>query len=210
MKLSPQHLQQITARTLEHYDRTAQGYWQATRDHDVSQNIAALLQHIEAAPPFALLDFGCGPGRDLVTFTRLGHVATGLEGSPRLAEMARAHSGCEVLLQNFLALDLPVNRFDGVFANAALFHVPSQELQRVLGQLQATLKPGGVLFSSNPRGEGQEGWSGDRYGAFHDLEAWHGHMAAAGFTELAHYYRPAGLPLEQQPWLASVWRSGRA
>jgi hypothetical protein len=23
---------------------------------------------------------------------------------------------------------------------------------------------------------------------------------------LSHYYRPAGLPREQQPWLASVWR----
>jgi SAM-dependent methyltransferase len=120
--------------------------------------------------------------------------------------MARAHSGCEVLQQNFLALDLPPGRFDGVFANAALFHVPTQELPRVLRELHATLKPRGVLFSSNPRGVGQEGWSGARYSAFHDLEAWRSHMSAAGFTELAHYYRPAGLPREQQPWLASVWR----
>ena len=39
--------------------------------------------------------------------------------------MARAHSGCEVWQQNFLALDLPAGRFDGVFANASLFHVPA-------------------------------------------------------------------------------------
>ena len=31
-------------------------------------------------------------------------------------------------------------------------------------------------------------------------------MQAAGFEELEHYYRPTGLPREQQPWLASVWR----
>jgi hypothetical protein len=31
-------------------------------------------------------------------------------------------------------------------------------------------------------------------------------MAEAGFVELAHYYRPAGLPRERQPWLASLWR----
>ena len=37
-----------------------------------------------------------------------------------------------------------------VFANAALFlHVPSQELPRVLLELYVSLKPGGVLFSSN-------------------------------------------------------------
>ncbi|MGH6637552.1 MAG: class I SAM-dependent methyltransferase [Polaromonas sp.] len=206
MKLSAEELDRIAARTLAHYNEHAQEFWDGTRDHDVSQNIAALLQHIEAAAPFAILDFGCGPGRDLRTFKQLGHAATGLEGAARLAAMARAYSGCEVLEQSFLALDLPQRHFDGVFANAALFHVPSQELPRVLRELHATLKPGGVLFSSNPRGDGQEGWNGDRYGAFHDLETWRSYMSAAGFIELAHYYRPPGLPRAQQPWLASVWR----
>ena len=172
----------------------------------MSQNIAALLRHIEAAPPLAILDFGCGPGRDLKTFGRLGHAATGLEGATRLAEMARDYSGCAVLEQNFLALDLPASHFDGVFANAALFHVPSPALPGVLRELHATLKPGGVLFSSNPRGDGQEGWSGGRYGTFHDLASWRRYLSAAGFIELAHYYRPPGLPREQQPWLATVWR----
>lgn len=206
MPLTPKDLQRIADRTLAHYDRSAAAFWQGTRDHDVSQNINALLQHIEAEPPFELLDFGCGPGRDLATFTALGHHATGLEGSPQLAAMARAHSGCTVLEQNFLELNLPASRFDGVFANAALFHVPSQDLPRVLLELHATLKPRGVLFSSNPRGEGQEGWNGDRYGAYHDWDAWRGYVTAAGFSELMHFYRPTGLPREQQPWLASVWR----
>ena len=122
--------------------------------------------------------------------------------------MARADSGCEVLRQDFLALDLPAGRFDGVFANASLFHVPSQELPRVLRELHAALKPRGVLFSSNPRGENQEGWNRGRYGVYHDLEQWRRFMVEAGFRELEHYYRPAGLPREQQPWLASVWRAG--
>jgi SAM-dependent methyltransferase len=95
---------------------------------------------------------------------------------------------------------------DGVFAKAALFHVPSQELPRVLLELHASLKPGGVLFSSNPRGHNEEGWNHGRYGAYHDIETWRRHVSAAGFIELTHYYRPAGLPREQQPWLASVWR----
>ncbi len=206
MNLTPEDLERIAALTLAHYDREAEDFWTATREHDVSQNIAALLAAIEAPPPFAILDFGCGPGRDLQTFTRLGHLATGLEGAARMAALARAHSGCEVLQQNFLALDLPAGRFDGVFANAALFHVPTQELPRVLQALHATLKPGGVLFSSNPRGDGQEGWSGERYSAFHDFAAWRRYVSAAGFVELSHYYRPAGLPIEQQPWLASMWR----
>lgn len=206
MPLTSDELRQIAERTLAHYDQRADAFWAGTRDHDVSQNINALLQYIEAPPPFELLDFGCGPGRDLMTLKALGHRAIGLEGSARLAAMARAQSGCTVLEQNFLELTLPVSQFDGVFANAALFHVPSQALHRVLMELRGTLKPGGVLFSSNPRGDGQEGWNGGRYGVFHDWETWHGFMTAAGFVELTHFYRPTGLPPDQQPWLASVWR----
>ncbi len=206
MQQSPEDLQRISARTLAHYDRNAQGFWEGTRDHDVSQNIDALLQHIDAPAPFDLLDFGCGPGRDLMRFTALGHRATGLDGSAQLAALAREHSGCAVLEQDFLHLDLPRECFDGVFANAVLFHVPAQVLPRVLDQLHAALKPGGVLFSSNPHGDGYEGWNGERYAAFHDWPSWCGYLTSAGFTELTHYYRPAGLPREQQPWLASVWR----
>jgi SAM-dependent methyltransferase len=206
MKHSPQDLEKIADVTLEHYDRHAEEFWEGTRDHDVSQNIAALLKHIEGAPPFTILDFGCGPGRDLKVFSQSGHTAIGLEGSARLAEMARAYSGCEVWQQDFLKLDLPAYYFDGVFANAALFHVPGQELPRVLRELHATLKARGVLFSSNPHGNNEEGWQGRRYAVYHDLETWRRYVTAAGWVELAHYYRPTGLPREQQPWLASVWR----
>ena len=150
----------------------------------------------------------CGPGRGLRTFKALGHRAVGLEAAPSAAAMAREHSGCEVLEQSFLELDLPAQRFDGVFANAVLFHVASQVLPQVLGQLRACLRPGGVLFSSNPRGSGQEGWNGERYGVFPDWPSWRAVMTAAGFEALEHFYRPAGLPIEQQPWLASVWRRG--
>ena len=198
--------EEISRRTLEHYDSRAEDFWQGTRDHDVSQNMATLLKYVEGAAPFAILDFGCGPGRDLKAFSELGHVAVGLEGSARFAAMARQHSGCEVLEQDFLKLDLPAARFDGVFANASLFHVPGLELPRVLRELHASLKPRGVLFSSNPRGANEEGWNKGRYGAYHDLDSWRRFLAAAGFTELEHYYRPPGLPREQQPWLASVWR----
>jgi SAM-dependent methyltransferase len=210
MKLSLPDLAAISERTLEHYDQRAEDFWQGTRDHDVSQNMAALLQHIEGEAPFVILDLGCGPGRDLKAFAERGHVAIGLEGSARFAEMARAWSGCEVWQQDFLRLKLPAAYFDGVFANASLFHVPGQELPQVLHALHATLKPRGVLFSSNPRGKNQEGWNGGRYGAYHDLDTWRRHLSATGFTELAHYYRPPGLPREQQPWLASVWRKTQA
>lgn len=195
-----------SARTLDYYNQNAEGFRAGTRDHDVSQNIEALLDAITGEPPFRILDFGCGPGRDLRTFQRLGHTPVGLDGAEEFVRMARADTGCEVWRQDFLALSLPEQRFDGVFANASLFHVPAGELPRVLAEIHDTLKPGGVLFASNPRGDNDEGWNGDRYGVYHDLPSWQRYLTAAGFTEIGHYYRPAGLPREQQPWLASVWR----
>ena len=201
-------LLRISDITIGHYDRMAEPYWIGTRDHDVSQNHAALLEAIESEPPYAILDLGCGPGRDLHYFKSLGHEAIGLEGSKELVEMARRYSGCEVLHQDFMALELPEGRFDGVFANASLFHVPSQELPRVLRELHTCLKPDGVLFSSNPRGNNEEGFSGDRYSCFFDFDTWRDHVTVAGFIEVMHYYRPPGRPRHQQPWLATVWRKG--
>ena len=179
MNAKRQNIEDITDLTLQYYDRRAEAFWEGTRDHDVSQNISAMLRHIRDNPPFTLLDLGCGPGRDLKVFAEAGHIAIGLEGAPRFAEMARAYSGCEVWRQDFLKLDLPERFFDGVFANATLFHIPSDELPRVLRQLRATLKPGGVLFSSIPRGLDEEGWNDGRYGVFHRPETWrrYGHEA---------------------------------
>ena len=197
----------VSAQTIGHYELHAVRYRDGTLDHDVEQNIDALLEAIEGAPPFEILDVGCGPGRDLKRFVERGHRAVGLDGAARFVEMARAYSGCEVWQQDFLELDLPAGRFDGVFANATLFHVPSEALPAVLADLHACLKPRGVLFASNPRGDNREGWNGLRYGAYYDLERWRSLVTAAGFDELRHYYRPPGLPRDQQPWLASVWRA---
>ncbi|HEX9770281.1 MAG TPA: methyltransferase domain-containing protein [Kiloniellales bacterium] len=201
-------LRRISAVTIAHYDRSAEAFLDGTRDHDVSQNYAALLEAIEGDPPYSILDLGCGPGRDLRYFRSLGHDAVGLDGSKEFVAMARSYSECEVLHQDFLAMELPESRFDGVFANASLFHVPSQELPRVLLELSGTLRPRGVLFCSNPRGNNKEGLSGDRYSCFFDLDTWRNYISAAGFFEVRHYYRPPGLPRHKQKWLATVWRKG--
>jgi hypothetical protein len=92
----------------------------------VSQNICALLGPLEAAynnrgnsvdgmfsdrssngngsrsagvansPSFDILDVCSGSGRDLVSFTKLGHRAVGLDGVAAFCEMSRKLSGCEV------------------------------------------------------------------------------------------------------------------
>jgi SAM-dependent methyltransferase len=189
--------------TLAYYDSVAESFWQGTKDHDVSQNIQAFLQAMPAGQTLDILDFGCGPGRDLCTFKKLGHRATGLDGSKVFCRMARRQSGCPVLHQQFLSLALEDGGYDGVFANASLFHIPGAELPRVLTQIHCALRSEGILFSSNPRGD-SEGWNGSRYGHYMELESSKAFLEEAGFHIIKHYYRPAGLPRQQQPWLAIV------
>ena len=194
---------QVTGLTISYYEGRAAPFWEGTKDHDVTQNYEALLGALPARKGLRILDFGCGPGRDVKWFAGQGHDPVGLDGTAEFCEMARAHSGCEVLHQNFIALNLDPESFDGIFANASLFHVPRADLPRVLGELFAALRPGGVLFSSNPRGEG-EGMNGPRYGNYMEFETYGALLEAAGFEVVHHYYRPKDKPREEQPWLAVV------
>jgi len=191
--------------TIGHYENNAEAFWAGTKDHDVSQNIEAFLAALATKKSLDILDLGCGPGRDLLRLKSLGHKPVGLDGSAKFCTMATEHSGCPTLNQTFVNMDLPDASFDGVFANASLFHVPSTELLNVLRKLHACLRPGGILFTSNPRGS-TEGWQGQRYGHYLELDASKAFLEQAGFELLEHYYRPTGKPIAQQPWLAIVSR----
>jgi len=203
--LNHAELAQIESVTLAHYHANAAAFWEGTKDHDVTQNYAALLNAFPQGKTLDILDFGCGPGRDVAYFKRIGHRPVGLDGCENFCAMAHEYSGCDILHQHFLSLSLPDQAFDAVFANASLFHVPGKELPRVLKELAAALRPGGILFTSNPRGTG-EGWNGPRYGHYMEFDSSQRFLNDAGFDVLEHYYRPTGKPRAEQPWLAIVSR----
>jgi len=208
----PSQLDEISARTLGHYATHAESFWEGTRDHDVTENHRALISALPGAPPRRILDLGCGPGRDLAALRDAGETPVGLDGCVEFVEMARAYAGCQVIEQNFLELELPPESFEGIFANASLFHVPGAQLAHVLGVVFKALVPGGVLFCSNPRAMSAdaEGWNGERYGCYLTIESWTNVIARAGFVLESQYLRPSGRAPSAQPWLAMVWRKPRS
>lgn len=197
---------QVASLTIAAYDRMAQAYWEETQHRDLTADYDLFLSHLEGGGPLDLLDLGCGPGRDLRYFARLGHRATGVDGSAHFVAMARAYSGCPVLQQDLLALQLPAESYDGVFASASLFHVPPEKLPAVLTAVHSALRPCGVLLGLNPRGRDEQGWLGDRFCCYYRLTTWQRHLRAAGFAELARAYRPPGFPRARQHWVTTVWR----
>ena len=199
--------------TVQDYAAVAAGYAAGNLQHDVSQNIEAALRG--RAPPLAVLDLGCAGGRDLVTFTRLGHRATGVAGSDAFAAIARQTAPeATVLASNLLDLDLGGERFDAIYANAVLFHLPSAALPALLSKVAAALRTDGVFFASNAHGFGEdkEGWTAGRtpatksYVSWLSEETWCSLCRAAGLELLELYYRPPGLPRERQPFLCTAWR----
>jgi SAM-dependent methyltransferase len=192
--------------TIAEYQSTADSFRIGTWDHDVSQNRQAL---IAAMPrhPGTILDLGCGPGRDLVAFSQQGHRAIGLDATPAFVAMAKQASGCEVWQQSFLNLTLPPQSFDGIFANASLLHVPSSDIVRVLTDLYQALVPKGAIVLSMVRGTG-EGLvprsTGYRFVAAWEYDTLAPCLEAAGFQIIQHYYRPPGLPCQEQSWLVIV------
>ena len=117
----------ITGRTLAHYAARAEAFEAGTRDHDVTQNLDALLSAITAPPPFTILDFGCGPGRDLVALTSRGHRAIGLDG---VASFVQRASDVQRLFRPFTQLDSGLTRRHG---GTGLGLYISQRFAKLLG-----------------------------------------------------------------------------
>ena len=98
-------------------------------------------------PGGRVLDAGCGSGRDALAFRELGFEVTATEAAPRLAALARDHTGLDVQVLRFDEMDWR-EAFDGIWTCASLLHAPREELPAVVRRLASGLVPGGVWFMS--------------------------------------------------------------
>lgn len=194
--------------TLAHYSAHAALYADHLADHDSAGARHRFLTAIGKQVP-AILDLGCGAGRDLAGFRDAGAVATGADGSPALAAIATQQTGCAVHVLDLLSADPAPwmdHSFDGIWAHHLFFHLPEFALPHILGQVGNWLRSGGVFYACDPTGDGMEGMAADgRYLAFRRPQSWKAAAKRAGFTLLADWRRPEGLPRHRQEWLATLW-----
>lgn len=134
-----------------YYEARAERFMEQTADIDLGHAFARFLPLLP--PGGAVLDAGCGPGRDLARLAALGYRAEGFDPSGRMAALARAAAGVPVRVLDFASMDYPP-RFHGVFANASLLHVPPAGADLALANMAAALVPGGALFLGLKHGTG--------------------------------------------------------
>lgn len=146
--------------TIAHYEAEAEPFFNATVAVDMTPLYGPFLARL--APGAAILDAGCGSGRDARAFRERGYAVTAMEPSPPLARLAEAHCGLAVEVRRFQEIDW-CERFDGIWACASLLHVPLTELPDALQRLARALRPAGILYASFKYGSGERERGGRRF-----------------------------------------------
>ena len=134
----------------DYYQENYEEYHKATVRVDPSSFLEPIAQRL--SPSATILDVGCGSGRDMLWFGNRGFLVTGFERSPGLAELARKHSGCQVIEGDFEQYDFSCLSVDAIVLVGALVHVPHTQFQRVLDNIVRGLKQEGHALLSMKEG----------------------------------------------------------
>ena len=193
--------------TLAFYDREA-GAYAARRLPKASPRLTAFLAALPAGAQ--VLDLGCGGGQDSQVMLAQGFEVTPLDGSASLARIAEARLGRSVRVQLFEALEDEAC-FDGVWANAALLHVPTAGLVQVLARVRRALKPGGSFHATYKAGEGGGRDALGRYFNFpSEAELRAAYEQAGPWVDLEIRQGPGhSYEQEERIWLEVATRKGR-
>ena len=192
------------ASTLEYYRVNAEEFVEGTKGVDVSELYAPFL---ELLPPNAsILDAGCGSGRDTKYFIEQGFKVIAFDYSPEIVRLASSLTKQSILQLSFEDITF-CNQFDGVWACASLLHVPKKDMAKVLSKLGASLKVGGILYTSYKYGE-SEMVRGGRLFADYTEESFGRVVAAVLGLEVVKYWKTSDLRpgREDEKWLNVLLR----
>lgn len=109
-------------------------------------------------PGAKILDAGCGNGRDVETMLNAGFDVHAFDASVEMCKITEARTKGRVTprLMSFSDYDDPIETWDGIWAMASLVHTKTEDLPDIVGKLQRSLKPAGVLFAALKYGDGNE------------------------------------------------------
>ena len=149
--------------TIQYYNRHAEEFCAGTFSADMSRSRDRFLAYLQ--PGSAILDAGCGSGRDTLAFLSAGYQVDAFDASDEICRIASQKTGIPVRKQRFEKLE-GQELYDGIWACASLLHVAAKDLPDVLVRLYHMLKKQGVIYASFKLGDGERQKDG-RY--FNDM-----------------------------------------
>lgn len=127
------------------YDRHAAEFDADTGIEEMPEEFHTLLESfVDALDGPAVLDAGCGPGRDVEYFHARGFDPVGVDVARGMIEHARTHRSGRYLLMDVRDLGFSADRFDGLWCPATVFFVPTGNMASALGEFVRVLRPDGV------------------------------------------------------------------
>ncbi len=144
---------------MDYYDKNAEDFYNNTVDVDMQPLYEAFIKRLPEHA--ALVDAGCGSGRDSRFFLSQGFSVIAFDQSKSLTDKACELIGQPVYTESFLSMKLPVDSQDGIWACASLLHVSFNELSETCEHMAKWLKSGGVFYCSFKYGD-SECQRGDR------------------------------------------------
>lgn len=142
----------MNKKTIEYYDNNANQYADSTLGLDLGEQYINFTKDIPKGGK--ILDAGCGSGRDLIAFNKLGFNVLGIDASYELTKIAAKNSGLQVENKGFLEINYK-NEFNGIWCMASLLHLNRNELELALIKISDALKEDGKFYASFKNGKGE-------------------------------------------------------
>ena len=135
--------------TINYYDKNALDYFNKTCKIDMSANCERFCRYVK--PGGCIIDIGAGSGRDLRYFKAHGYDVEGIDAFKELCQVASAYADAQVI--NISVSEwVPSHRYDGVWANASILHLPQTEIAGFFKKLPVILNPSGAAYISMKTG----------------------------------------------------------
>ena len=150
--------------SIRYYNDNADSFIGTTQTVDMSGIYNEFLPAL--APGAAILDAGCGAGRDTLNFKQMGFDVEAFDASEAMAKATEQLIGSPVQCCTFLDYKT-TKQFAAIWACASLLHVPYAELAQTLTHLKQFLLDNGIFVVSFKYGN-SERQQGERH--FTDMD----------------------------------------
>lgn len=137
--------------------KNADDYIKMAEGYDGGELIEVLREVLPAGS--TVLELGMGPGVDLDLLSAHYRVTGSDQAQPFLDRYRQSHPHADLLRLDAVTLDTP-RRFDAIYSNKVLHHLPRPDLARSFQRQADLLTPGGMILHSFWAGEGEEEYPG--------------------------------------------------